>query len=340
VKFTSSGGRIVAGAELAGEEIKVYVSDTGEGVYPEEKEKIFEEFYRIGDDLAGRPKGSGLGLSISKRIVGAHGGRIWVESQMGKGSTFFFTIPRGVGVKEAFDAAPRPFGGIRGRQILILEDNTAIRQLVRETLENHGYTTLGAGSAKTAFEMAKASKPDAIITGYLEGEENFEELRTLSRVSGIPIYIVFIVNDEKAGPQVAVNAYISRPLDEYQVEAAIKEVLKKDRGRILIISDRPGEARELQAFAGTKGYETSVISNVNFMDASNLRPDLIVVGILSKDEVYRAIGLLRNNQGTRNIPVVLLINTVIRDIGIIGVSPPGYGSGGIEGILDKVEKRV
>jgi DNA-binding response OmpR family regulator len=337
VKFTSQG-EIKAGAEDMPEGIKVYVSDTGEGIYPEEKAKVFEEFYRIGDDLAGRAKGSGLGLSISKKIVEAHGGRIWVESQLGKGSTFYFTLPKRREAPKPAEEISR-FAEVGEKQILVLEDNTAMRQILRDNLEALGNRTLGVNTIKTAVEMAKVRKPDAIIIGYLEGEEHFGELRTLSRIQGVPIYLVSIINDEKAGPQVAVNGYISKPLDKNNVEAVIREVLQRRTGRILIISDNPEEARNLQLFAGAKGYETAIMPDVNSMDLTKTLPNLVIIGSFLKDEVYRIIDFLRNNQTTRNIPVILTLNILIRDIECIELGTSGYGSG-LAMMLERLRKNV
>jgi signal transduction histidine kinase/DNA-binding response OmpR family regulator len=337
VKFTSQGS-VKVGAEDMPDEIKVYVSDTGEGIYPEEKEKIFDEFYRIGDDLTGRPKGSGLGLSISKKIVEAHGGRIWVESELGKGSSFFFTLPKKMEIPHEAVELSR-FADIGGRQILVLQDVTAMRQILRETLEAFGYRTLGVNSIGTALETAKVRRPDAIIIGYLESEEHFGELRTLSRFQGIPIYLVTIINDEKTGPQVAVNAYISRPLDKHHVESAIQEVFRRKTGTILIISDKPEEARDIQLFAGTKGYETAIVADINSMDATKPPSDLIIIGTLLKEKVYRTLDFLRNNQATRNIPLILTLNIIIRDIECIGLGSSAYG-GGPARMLERLKKKV
>lgn len=91
IKFNRDEGLVEIRAELAGEEVKVSVSDTGIGILPEEIPHIFEKFYR--GQAEGEVPGSGLGLSIARQIVEAHGGKIWVESTPGQGSTFTFTIP-------------------------------------------------------------------------------------------------------------------------------------------------------------------------------------------------------------------------------------------------------
>ena len=92
IKFTE-GGCIVCSARVATENIIVSISDTGVGIREEDKKYIFEKFSQVGDNLTNKPKGTGLGLSICKYIIEEHGGQIWVESEIGKGSDFSFSIP-------------------------------------------------------------------------------------------------------------------------------------------------------------------------------------------------------------------------------------------------------
>jgi GAF domain-containing protein/anti-sigma regulatory factor (Ser/Thr protein kinase) len=93
VKFTPEGGRIGIKARQADGSIEISVSDTGIGIAPEDQPKIFEEFRQVGTDYAHRTEGTGLGLTLAKKFVELHGGKIWVESEVGKGSTFTFTLP-------------------------------------------------------------------------------------------------------------------------------------------------------------------------------------------------------------------------------------------------------
>jgi len=92
VKFTPAGGAVDVSAEQANGEVRVSVTDTGPGIAPEEHERIFEEFQQTDAGIEQR-EGTGLGLALSKRLVELHGGRIWVESEPGKGSTFTFALP-------------------------------------------------------------------------------------------------------------------------------------------------------------------------------------------------------------------------------------------------------
>ena len=93
VKFTPEGGRIDVRAAVQRGLVEVSVTDTGVGIAPEDQEVVFEEFRQVGP--ADRSRGTGLGLALSRKFVELHGGRIWVQSQVGEGSTFTFTLPAG-----------------------------------------------------------------------------------------------------------------------------------------------------------------------------------------------------------------------------------------------------
>ena len=92
MKFTDTGS-VTCMAKSSNDEIIVSVIDTGDGISPENQPKVFEKFKQVGDTMSDRPKGTGLGLPICKEIVEHHGGRIWVQSEIGKGSTFSFSLP-------------------------------------------------------------------------------------------------------------------------------------------------------------------------------------------------------------------------------------------------------
>ena len=94
VKFTPEGGRIGIYARQVNGAVEISVTDTGIGISPEDQPKIFEEFRQVGSDYAHKVEGTGLGLTLAKKFVELHGGRIWVTSAVGSGSTFSFTLPR------------------------------------------------------------------------------------------------------------------------------------------------------------------------------------------------------------------------------------------------------
>jgi signal transduction histidine kinase len=92
IKFTPEGGRIEVGAKPVDGFVEVSVSDTGVGIAPEDQEAVFEEFRQVGT-AEKKVEGTGLGLALSRKFIELHGGKIWVKSQVGEGSTFTFTIP-------------------------------------------------------------------------------------------------------------------------------------------------------------------------------------------------------------------------------------------------------
>ena len=92
LKFTPEGGRIAVRADVQDGAVKVSVRDTGVGIAPADQQAVFEEFRQVGA-AARKVEGTGLGLAISRKFIELHGGEIWVESELGSGSTFSFTLP-------------------------------------------------------------------------------------------------------------------------------------------------------------------------------------------------------------------------------------------------------
>ncbi|MBP7688784.1 MAG: hypothetical protein KA765_12780, partial [Thermoflexales bacterium] len=94
IKFSPRGGTITIGVEDRGDRLQLSVADMGVGIPPDKLKRIFDRFYQVDGSATRRFGGAGLGLAIAKRIVESHGGEIWVESEMGHGSRFVFTLPK------------------------------------------------------------------------------------------------------------------------------------------------------------------------------------------------------------------------------------------------------
>ena len=328
IKFTSQG-KISVGIEEMSDKVKTFVADTGEGIYPEEKEKIFDEFYRIGDELHGRPAGSGLGLSISKKIVEAHGGSINVESEIGQGSTFFFLLPKTASSVEWTDKENAETSlpeHARGKSLLIVDNSTPLRQILAAPLKISAIPPW-VRTLNQRNKLQSPVKPSLIIIGYPGSKECFDEIRTLSKIQGIPLLHTFVINDEKMGPQIAVNGYISSPFDSFQLHSVLEEVLRKRTGRVLIISDNSEEARNLQICVGSNGFETIIIPAIEDVELKRPMPDAVIIGSLPRDNIFKTVVLLRGNPITRNIPLILSLNILIRDLKCIGLGHSDYGKG-------------
>jgi signal transduction histidine kinase len=94
IKFSQAGGQVVVEGRDLGEQVQVSVRDTGIGIPMEEQERIFDRFYQVDGGSTRQHRGTGLGLTICKHIIENHHGRIWVESELGEGSTFYFVLPK------------------------------------------------------------------------------------------------------------------------------------------------------------------------------------------------------------------------------------------------------
>ncbi len=93
IKYSPEGGTVTVGAERKGKTVRIWVKDEGMGIPPQSLGRIFTRFYRVDDSARRIPGGIGLGLALVQEVIRAHGGRIWAESTLGKGSTFYFTLP-------------------------------------------------------------------------------------------------------------------------------------------------------------------------------------------------------------------------------------------------------
>ena len=106
VKFTPDGGKITVAARPVNDAVEVSVTDTGIGIAPEDCDAVFEEFRQVGRHSEGKAEGTGLGLALTRKFIELHGGRIWLTSTLGQGSTFAFTLPVGQPAEASTGKAP------------------------------------------------------------------------------------------------------------------------------------------------------------------------------------------------------------------------------------------
>ncbi len=317
VKFTESG-RITCGVRHQGDFCEFFVADTGEGIFPEEKEVIFDEFYRISDAAANRPKGSGLGLSISKRIVEFHGGRMWVESELGKGSTFFFTIPLtsrkadrpiddGLIFEREIDRTYRP--------ILVVSDDATVRRTLRKKLEALGYQTLGADTAQRAMQIVVEMKPGLVVSDDTENwKDFFELLRTAKNLQVQVILVSLFIHNFGEEPRLSFHGYISKPFDKFEVTAVLEPYNIRGK-KIAIISLEKEESRTLQVLLSAAGYDAALFSDsaMAIKSCAGSPPGGVIIGSFRKNQVQEIISELKGNARTINIPVFYILGSSVHN---------------------------
>jgi signal transduction histidine kinase/DNA-binding response OmpR family regulator len=171
VKFTSSGEVTLQVSEVSREENRIAlqftVSDTGIGVSPEWRERIFEAFVQADASTTRSYGGTGLGLAICSRLVALMGGRIWLESQIGKGSVFHFTVKLGISASERRAGRNAEPEALHGLSVLVVDDNATNRRILQATLTGWRMKPVLADSGDRALEIlrshARAKEPFDLI---------------------------------------------------------------------------------------------------------------------------------------------------------------------------------
>jgi len=219
IKFTPSGGSILIEASEKDQMVLIRVTDSGIGVPPEHHESIFDVFSQVAATTKGVREGTGLGLAICRRLLEQMGGKIWVESELGKGSKFSFTLPT---------TATGPSSSRRDRPIvLILEDDSAARELLREYLEATSYELVFVDSIRETLVKALEIRPDLVLLDLLlPGESGLEALRSLKglrETREIPVAVVSVMADDSVLKMGAVE-YLIKPVAKDKLLAMVRRL--------------------------------------------------------------------------------------------------------------------
>lgn len=245
VKFTPSGTITitVAGCEPSdgAPGVRIEVADTGIGIAPEDRDRIFDPFTQAADSAGHRPAGTGLGLAISKRLVVGMGGEIGLQSQPGNGARFFFSLPslpqRQVRPKPQ---AVRPRDAVASpshcrRRLLVVEDSPANQELLRLFLEKEPYDIVVAETGKQALEYFAPGRFDAILMDMempeMDGCAATEAIRRLEAVSGAFRTPVLMLSAhafaayEAQGLAAGCDAFLTKPVRRAVLLDALRSVM-------------------------------------------------------------------------------------------------------------------
>ncbi|MCL5994797.1 MAG: ATP-binding protein [Chloroflexi bacterium] len=232
MRFTDEGGIIVSACLSSGSPARIVISvkDTGVGIAPEDLQRIFEPFTKI-DQSHKHLGGTGLGLTISKRFVELHGGRMWVESAMGKGSTFFFTLPLIPPSPEALTQGTlRQVHRQEIGALAIVERQPLLSRLLEHRLE--GIKVLLVRSIDELLEQCAISLPEAIIINQPPQTLNNQKLSQLKNVPIITCYVpdmpdVLAQDHPPAAPDLkaTIRRYLIKPITRDRLYEVLNEIL-------------------------------------------------------------------------------------------------------------------
>ncbi|MDI1322868.1 MAG: response regulator [Algoriphagus sp.] len=324
VKFTDRGV-VTCRIKEVGNEIITSIQDTGMGIGKEDFGAVFEQFKQIGGDtLTDKPKGTGLGLPICKEIVEHHGGRIWLESEIGQGTTFSFALP--FVKKENTSTSTGPihlnelvkqlkeqmaFSKIKAAgttaHILIVDDEDSIRSLLRQELTEAGYITSEASNGKEAIKSIREHRPDLIILDIMMPEINGFDVAAILKndpqTMDIPIIILSIVQDKARGFRIGVDRYLTKPIDTALLFEDISALLEqgKSKRKVMVVDEDSAAIRTLTEVLQTKGYHVVESDGKELVEkAKATQPDIIILNsILSADE--EIVQTLRFEKGLENV---------------------------------------
>jgi signal transduction histidine kinase/DNA-binding response OmpR family regulator len=323
VKFTDRGS-VTCRARRQGNDVVVSIVDTGVGIAPADQPKVFERFKQVGDTLTDKPKGTGLGLPICREIVEHHGGRIWVESAIGAGSSFAFTLPITVAAAGATTQGPVDLAALirqfrdqvvvttprtadRESRILVVDDEANIRDLLTQEFTEAGYRVSTAVNGREAIAKVRAERPDLVVLDVMMPEMNgFDVAAVLKNdpaTMEIPIVILSIVQDRERGFRLGIDRYLTKPIDTdllfREVGALIEQ--KKSHKRVLVVDEDASTVKTLTDVLTSRGYTVSEARADDLVSrAMAVQPDIILLNAVASGR-EDAVRLLRFEKGLENV---------------------------------------
>jgi len=320
VKFTDTG-EIVLSCSFWDElnAVQFTVADSGIGIPEEAQETVFEEFTQIESIQHSKPTGTGLGLAISQKLVKMMGGEICLESQLGVGTEFHFTIPLDV-VEEETRESPEVIKeevqvDTSRKLILTIDDEVQSQKILKVYLSEAGYQIIQAYNYKDAIKYATKYQPFAITLDIVmpgrDGWEIMEELKGNPLTKDIPIICISMLDNRDLSISLGAVEYLVKPVNSKKLLSEL-ELLEKQYPikNVIIIDDNPDDVMLLKKYlAQVNAYNlTSALNGKEgIKKIEQKKPDLIILDLMMPEmDGFEVITHLKSQPETREIPVIIV----------------------------------
>ncbi len=314
-KFTDGGTvtlRVRAEVTDGQRWVRMAVQDSGIGMTPEQVARLFQPFTQADASTTRKYGGTGLGLTITKRFAELMGGTVTVESVQGEGSTFTLVLPAEVVARPVTSDHVALLAGPKG-MVLVIDDDPAMHDLVRRTLEKEGIAVIPALSGEEGIELARQLKP-AVITldVMMPGSDGWNVLRTLKadpELARIPVVMLTIIDDKNLGFSLGASEYLTKPVDRERLIRVIRRFRHEGGGRALVIDDDEAARDRMRELLRGESWEVNEARNgrEGLEALGRGLPDLILLDLMMPEmNGFEFLAALRGREGGEQVPVVVV----------------------------------
>ncbi|WP_182085304.1 response regulator [Aureimonas sp. ME7] len=316
-KFTQ-GGDITLRVRRKGDEVSFAVHDTGIGMTPEQLDRLFQRFSQADASTTRKYGGTGLGLSLTKAFSAMLGGDVSVESQKGQGSTFTLRLPVAIPgpavVEEAAPGAQLPVVSEidPAKIVLVIDDDTAQRELMTRFLAREGFSTVTAADGATGLALAKEMRPRAILLDVMmpgmDGWTVLGRLKADPDLAGIPVVMVTFVSERGLASSLGAADYVDKPV-KWERFRSVMDRFREAVGDVLVVDDDPDARARLRQTLERDGWSVAEAENgQRALDyVANSRPRMILLDLtMPIMDGFAFLHALRSRAADADIPVIVL----------------------------------
>jgi CheY-like chemotaxis protein len=301
------------------------VTDTGIGIAEENQERVFHEFQQVDGAASRHYEGTGLGLALTRRFAELHGGRIWLESKLGRGSTFHVEIP----AKPLKSEHPVPTTGqlappdevlMNGEAplVLVAENDTQSANLLCAYLTRGGFRSHVAVDGLEVLETARRLQPVAItldiLLPHVDGWELLRSLKADATTRDIPVVIVSVVDDEQLGYALGAADYFVKPVERQALLGRLATLtlttqVKHREVQVLVVDDEPAAVELLDGMLAPIGF--TVLRAFGGAEGIALArakvPEVILLDLMMPEVTgFDVVAELKGDARTRDIPILIV----------------------------------